>query len=234
MCDACLAAGLSRRVMLGVGLAAVAAAPLASVAQAQPARAAETPDAALKLLVDGNARYVSNQMNERDFSATRAARTRGQRPFAAILGCADSRVAPELAFDQPPGDLFVVRVAGNFVTTEGLASLEFGAAVLGTKVIMVLGHTSCGAVNATVDALQKGNDLPGHISDLVRAMKPGIEPALKQPGDDLYQRAVVANVRSNVQRLIEAKPILADMVAAKKLRVVGGVYDLATGKVALV
>ena len=234
MCNACLAAGLSRRAMLGAGLAAMAAAPLAGVAEAQPARAAETPDAALKLLVDGNARYVSNQMNERDFSATRAARAQGQKPFAAILGCADSLVAPELAFDRPPGDLFVVRVAGNFVTTEGLGSLEFGAAVLGTKVIMVLGHTSCGAVNATVDALQKGNNLPGHIADLVRAMKPGIEPALKQPGDDLYQRAGVANVRYNVQRLLEAKPILADMVAAKKLSVVGGMYELATGKVALV
>ena len=231
MCNACLAAGLSRRAMLGAGLAAMAAAPLAGVAQAQPTRAAETPEAALKLLIDGNARYVSNQMNERDFSAGRAARSRGQAPFAAILGCADSRVAPELAFDQPPGDLFVVRVAGNFLTTEGLGSLEFGAAVLGTKVIMVLGHTSCGAVNATVDALQKGNNLPGHIADVVRAMKPGIEPVLKQPGDDLYQRAVVANVRYNVQRLLEAKPVLADMVAAKKLSVVGGVYELATGKV---
>jgi len=234
MCNACLAAGLSRRVMLGTGLAAMATAPLAGIAQAQPARAADTPDAALKLLVDGNARYVSNQMKERDFSAGRAARTLGQAPFAAILGCADSRVAPELAFDQAPGDLFVVRVAGNFMTPDGLASLEYGAAVLGTKVIMVLGHTNCGAINATVAALQKGNDLPGHIGDLVRAMKPGVEPALKQPGDDLAQRAVLANVRWNVQRLIEAKPILADMVTAKKLSVVGGVYDLASGKVTLV
>lgn len=234
MCNACLAAGLSRRIMLGAGLAAAAAAPFAGVAHAQPARAADTPDAALKLLLDGNARYVSNQMNERDFSAGRAARVRGQAPFAAILGCADARVAPELAFDQPPGDLFVVRVAGNFMTPDGLASLEYGAAVLGTKVIMVLGHTNCGAINATLAALQKGNDQPGHIGDLVRAMKPGVEPALKQPGDDLAQRAVLANVRWNVQRLIEAKPILADMVTAKKLRVVGAVYDLATGKVTLV
>ena len=234
MCDACLTAGLSRRVMLGAGLAAMAAAPLAGVAQAQPARAAETPDAALQLLINGNLRYVSNQMTERDFSAGRVARARGQAPFAAILGCADSRVAPELAFDQAPGDLFVVRIAGNFVTTEGLASLEFGAAVLGTKAIMVLGHTSCGAVNATVEALQKGNALPGHIADLVRAMKPGIEPVLKQPGADLNQRAVVANVRANVKHLTEARPILADMVAARKLKIVGGVYDIATGQVSLV
>jgi carbonic anhydrase len=234
MCTACLAAGMSSRLVLGAGVAALTAAPLVATAQAQPARAVDTPDAALTRLVEGNARYVSGKMNERNFSAGRAARAQGQAPFAAVLGCADSRVAPELAFDQPPGELFVVRVAGNFMTPDGLGSLEFGAAVLGTKVIMVLGHTSCGAVNATVAALQEGNDLPGHIGDLVRAMKPGIEPVLKQPGDDLYQRAVVANVRSNVQRLQEAKPILADMVAAGKLRVVGAVYDLPTGKVALV
>jgi carbonic anhydrase len=234
MCTACLAAGMSRRLVLGAGVAALATAPLVGRAEAQPARAVDTPDAALARLLEGNGRYVSGKLNERDFSSGRAARALGQAPFAAVLGCADSRVAPELAFDQPPGELFVMRVAGNFVTPDGLGSLEFGAAVLGTKLIMVLGHTNCGAVDATVAALQKGNDLPGHIGDLVRAMKPGIEPVLKQPGADLNQRAVVANVRSNVQRLQEAKPILADMVAAGKLRVVGAVYDLPTGKVALV
>ena len=106
----------------------------------------------------------------------------------------------------------MVRVAGNFVTPAGLASLEFGAAVLGTKLIMVLGHNKCGEVNATVTALQKGNTLPGHIADLVRAMKPGIEPVLKQSGDNSEQRAVIANVRYNIQRLQHAKPILAEMV----------------------
>lgn len=235
MCNVCLEGGLSRRhLFMGVGAAALAAAPLGSMALAQPQRLAETPDAALKLLAEGNARYVANQPNERDFSVRRSATAQGQRPFAAILGCADSRVAPELAFDQKPGDLFVVRIAGNFVTTEGLASLEFGAAVLGTRVIMVLGHSSCGAIDATVEALQKGNNLPGHIADLVRAMKPGVEPALKQPGADLAQRAVIANVRYNVQRLQQEKPILADMVANGKLKVVGGVYELATGKVTMV
>jgi carbonic anhydrase len=225
---------MSRRFLVGAGVAAVAAAPLIAQAQAQPARAVDNPDAALARLAEGNARYASGKMNEHDFSAGRAARAQGQKPFAAILGCADSRIAPELAFDQPPGELFVVRVAGNFVTPDGLGSLEYGAAVLGTQAIMVLGHTSCGAVNATVEALQKGNNLPGHIADLVTAMKPGIEPVMKQPGDDIYQRAVIANVRYNVQRLLEAKPILADMVAAKKLKVVGGVYDLPTGKITMV
>src|SRR3984893_3988899 len=226
MCNKCL----TRRSVFSVGMGALAVTASVAAARAQPARSADTPDAALARLVEGNARYVSGKMNERDFSAGRAARAQGQAPFAAVLGCADSRVAPELASAQPPGELFVVRVAGNFMTPDGLGSLEFGAAVLGTKAIMVLGHTSCGAVDATVAALQKGNALPGHIGDLVRAMKPGIEPVLKQPGADLNQRAVVANVRSNVQRLQEAKPILAEMVAAGKLRVVGAVYDLPLAK----
>src|SRR5258707_14843602 len=229
MCTNCLPRG----IVCSVGMGALAVTASVATAQAQPARAVDTPDAALTRLVEGNARYVSGKMNERDFSAGRAARAQGQAPFAAILGCADSRVAPELAFDQAPGELFVVRVAGNFVTPDGLGSLEYGVAVLGTKVIMVLGHSSCGAVNSTVAALQKGNTLPGHIADLVRAMKPAIEPALKETGGDLAQRPVIADVRYNVQRLQEATPILAGMVASGKLRVVGGVYDLATGKIAV-
>ncbi len=234
MCNVCLESRLGRRNFLIGGAAMLAASSFGSAASAQPVSAASTPDEALKLLMDGNARYVANQPRERDFSAARASRATGQAPFASILGCADSRVAPELAFDQNPGDLFVVRVAGNFVTPDGLGSLEYGAAVLGSKLILVLGHTSCGAVNATVDALQKGNKLPGHIADLVRAMKPGIEPVLKKGGDDLKQRAVVANVQHNIQRLKTAKPILAGMIAKKQVRVVGGVYDIATGKVTLV
>lgn len=234
MCNVCLS---RRGLFSGMGgLAAMTAvgAISAGAARAQPARSAATPDAALALLMEGNARYASGKMSERDFSAGRAARAQGQAPFAAILGCADSRVSPELTFDQAPGELFTVRVAGNFVTPDGLGSLEYGAAVLGTKVIMVLGHTSCGAVNATVDALQKGNTLPGHIADLVRAMKPGIEPVLKTPGADLQQRAVVANVQANVRRLQTEKPILSEMVATGKLKVVGAYYDLPTGKVIMV
>lgn len=234
MCDGCVQSAFSRRSLMFGAAGMLAATQFGGPALAQPVRAANSPDEALKLLMAGNARYVANQPQQRDFSAGRASRALGQAPFAAILGCADSRVAPELAFDQSAGELFVVRVAGNFVTTDGLGSLEFGAAVLGTKLIMVLGHNSCGAVNATVAALQKGNELPGHIAGLVTAMKPGVEPVLKQPGDALDQRAVVANVQYNVERLKKATPILADMVTKGDLRVVGGVYDLATGKVTLV
>ena len=231
MCYVCDSKGLSRRHLFSAGVGALALTAAAAGARAQPTRSVETPDAAVARLMEGNARYVSGQMKERDFSAGRVARTQGQAPFAAILGCADSRVAPELAFDQTPGELFVVRVAGNFVTPDGLGSLEYGAAVLGTKVIMVLGHNSCGAIGATIGALQKGNTLPGHIAGLVTAMKPGVEAVVKAGGADLEQRCVVANVQANVRRLQTEKPILGDMVAAGKLKVVGAYYDLATGKV---
>ncbi|MDB5488732.1 MAG: carbonic anhydrase, partial [Reyranella sp.] len=204
MCRICDSKDFSRRNLFAAGAGALALAASTSAlpqpAFAQPSRAVDTPDAAFARLMEGNARYVSGQLNERDFSAGRAARAQGQAPFAAILGCADSRVAPELAFDQAPGELFVVRVAGNFVTPDGLGSLEYGAAVLGTKVIMVLGHTSCGAIGATIGALQKGNTLPGHIASLIGAMKPPIEPVVKAGGPDLEQRAVVANVQANVKR----------------------------------
>ena len=190
----------------------------------------EAESDSLQQLIEGNARYVANAPRERDFSAGRASRAVGQAPFAAILGCADSRVTPELAFDQGPGDLFVVRVAGNVVTDGGLASLEYGVSVLGAKLILVLGHSGCGAVKATVTALKEGNRLPGHIATLVRAMKPGIAPVLGQSGE-LESCAVEANVRHNVERLRRAGPILADLVDKGELSVVGGVYDLATGRV---
>jgi carbonic anhydrase len=197
-----------------------------------PRALATTPDAALTLLVEGNARYVANAPRPRDFSAERASRVLGQAPFATILSCADSRVAPELAFDQGPGQLFVVRLAGNVVSTEVLASLEFGAGVLGTPLIVVLGHTRCGAVGATLSSLREGTEHPGHLAALVDAMAPAIRTVLGEPGD-VEANAVHANVRHAVDRLRTAPPVLADLVARDQLGVVGGVYDLATGRVEL-
>lgn len=236
MCNLC-DSGVRRRALLGLGAALAALPVLARQASAQGGGggpAAATPDAALERLRQGNARYAGNRPRQRDFSAGRAARAQSQAPFAAILGCADSRVAPELAFDQDPGDLFVVRVAGNFVTQDGLASLEYGAKVLGTKLIMVLGHSNCGAVNATVSALQQPTSFPGHIGQLVEAMKEGIAPSLQAAGGTVADRAVLANVRHNVQRLTEAGPVLTELVAQRQLRVVGGVYNLVTGRIAVV
>ena len=230
------AGGLSRRAVLGFGAAALAASVLPRFANAQepPVVSAKSPAEALDLLKQGNARHVANQPLCDDHSAGRASRALGQAPHAAILSCSDSRVAPEFAFDQGPGELFVVRVAGNFVTTDGLASLEYGAKVLGTKLIVVLGHSSCGAVNATLQVLREHTTLPGHIPDLVRAMKPGIAPVLQQAGHDMAERAVLANVKYNVQRLANADPVLAPMVRQGQLKVVGGVYDLASGRVTFV
>ncbi|WBV45156.1 carbonic anhydrase [Pseudoroseomonas cervicalis] len=223
MCRIC-SGGVARRGLMGGALAAGLAAALPALAQPDSEPSPTTPEAALQRLREGNARYAANMPRQRDFSARRAALAAGQSPFAAVLGCADSRVAPELAFDQDPGDIFVVRVAGNFVTREGLGSLEYGARVLGTKVILVLGHTRCGAVDATLASLRQPQALPGHVGELVEAMKPGIAAA--PPGD-----AVAANVRHNVMRLLQSGPVLPEMVAAGELRIAGGVYDLATGQV---
>lgn len=225
---------LPRRGLLAVSAASLVAGSLAapSLAQtAKPAPNAITPDQALKRLMDGNARYVANAPENKDFSAGRAARAQAQHPFAGLVSCADSRVAPELAFDQGPGELFVVRVAGNFVNTDGLASLEFGVMVLGMPLIMVLGHTNCGAIAATINVMKEKTQLPGHLPDLVKAIKPAIDLAEKAKAANPLDEAIKQNVRYNVQRLLEAKPIIAEAAAAGKVKVVGGVYDLATGKV---
>jgi carbonic anhydrase len=201
--------------------------------QTRPPRAlATTPADARRLLAEGNARYVANEPQPRDYAAERASRAMGQAPFATILSCADSRVAPELAFDQGPGQLFVVRLAGNVVTTEVLASIEFGAAVLGTPLVLVLGHTRCGAVQATLASLREGTEHPGHLGALVEAIAPAVAPVLDEPGDP-EANAVRANVRQAVERLRAAPPILADLVRAGSLDVVGGVYDLSTGRAEL-
>src|SRR5690606_36134554 len=200
MCETChrSASTFSRRSLLlgGLGLAAAAALPTF-------ARAYEgiTPDAALERLLQGNARYVGGASQPADYSANRAARALSQRPIAAILSCSDSRVSPELAFDQGPGDLFVVRVAGNFVNDDGLASLEYGVKFLGTPLIMVLGHTNCGAVDATIKVVSENAELPGHLPGLVDAIKPAVETAKKAGDENLLDRAIAENVRHNVTRL---------------------------------
>jgi carbonic anhydrase len=200
---------------------------------AAPPQNAITPADALKRIMAGNARYDANKPTVKDYSAERAARAVAQYPVAAILSCADSRVSPELVFDQGPGDLFVVRVAGNYVTVDNLASLEYGIAVLGAPLIMVLGHTNCGAIDAVVKNMKKSTPLPGHIYMLVDALKPGVQKTVAEGGDHVLDHAIEANVRFNVDRLKEAQPLLAERVKEKKLEIVGGVYQLATGQVKL-
>jgi carbonic anhydrase len=189
-----------------------------------------SPEAALHELMDGNHRYVKGLTRRHDFSSERAALAAGQNPYAAILSCADSRVSTEFAFDSFRGDLFVVRVAGNFVNNDNLASFEYGALVLGVPLIMVLGHASCGAVSSTIKSLDTNTTLPGHLPSLVASLTPAVKAARSDSGD-LLVNATKANVRLNVERLKNASPILSQAVADKKLMVVGGYYNLSTGVV---
>lgn len=158
-----------------------------------------------------------------------------QNPYACILSCADSRVSPELCFDEERGDLFVNRVAGNYVTTDLLASLEYGVAVLNSPLIMVLGHTSCGAVGAAVSAVEDKAEFPGHIQTIVTAIVPSVRAAAAQAHEGtLLQAATIENIKHNVEQLKSATPILSKAVQAGKVKVVGGLYHLDTGRVELV
>jgi carbonic anhydrase len=192
-----------------------------------------SPDEALQRLIEGNERYVSGNSKTHDFKDEREALVSGQNPFVAVLSCSDSRIAPEYAFDTARGDLFAIRVAGNFVTDEGLASIEYGVAVLGAPLILVLGHESCGAIEASIKAVKDHTVFPGHIPKLTDALKSSIETVLKQPGD-LVENATVQNVKNSVERLKKATPLLTDALGKGKLKIVGGIYRLATGKVELI
>jgi carbonic anhydrase len=149
--------------------------------------------------------------------------------YAAVLSCADSRIAPEYAFDSGRGDLFVCRVAGNFANDDTIASLEYSVAVLGAPLILVLGHDSCGAVDATIKSLKDGKPLPGHIPSLVAAIAPAVKAVSQQSGDAL-DNAIRQNVIDTVAKLKSATPILSAAVEQNKLKVVGGIYRLATGE----
>jgi carbonic anhydrase len=157
----------------------------------------------------------------------------GQNPYAAILSCADSRIAPEYCFDSARGDLFVCRIAGNFASDEMVASLEYAVQVLNTPLIMVLGHEACGAVDATIKSVKDGTTLPGHLPSLVAAIKPAVD-AVKNDSGDMLTNAIRRNVTLNVDKLKGAAPILKSFADDKKIRVVGGIYELRSGKVNLV
>jgi carbonic anhydrase len=183
--------------------------------------------------MDGNVRYVANAPEKNDYVAERAANVDAQHPFAALLSCADSRVGPEIIFDEGLGDIFVVRVAGNFADDDGLASLEYAVEHLGVPLVLVLGHSYCGAVQAAIKVVTEHAELPGHEPKLVEAIRPAVIAAQARHPNDLIAAAVEENVRLNVKRLTEDRPILAEALGSGKLGIQGGVYDLGTGKVAL-
>ena len=190
-------------------------------------------DASLQRLMKGNARYVEGVALRHDFKHEREALAGGQNPFAAILSCADSRIAPEYAFDSGRGDLFVCRVAGNFANDDSVASLEYAVAELGTPLILVLGHDSCGAVSATIKSIKDGTTLPGHLPSLVAGLAPAVK-AVSQQGGDLLANAIKRNVTDNVAKLRSAGPILSAAVEQGKVKVVGGFYRLRDGRVEMV
>jgi carbonic anhydrase len=192
-----------------------------------------TPDAALERLMEGNLRYVSGKSKPLDFASERDALSEGQNPFASILSCSDSRVSPEFCFDEQRGDLFVARVAGNYLTTDFIATMEYAVAMLRTPLIMVLGHESCGAVGAAINAVDKHEQFPGHIQSLATALVPAVKAAKDMPGKR-YDNIVKMNVILTVEQIKNSEPILSHMIEHKKIRVVGGVYSLKTGKVDLV
>jgi carbonic anhydrase len=192
-----------------------------------------TPEASLERLQKGNQRYVEGLSRRHDFKHEREVLVGGQNPYAGILSCADSRIAPEYAFDTGRGDLFVCRVAGNFANDDTVASLEYAVAILGTPLILVLGHDSCGAVDATIKSLKDNTTLPGHLPSLVAALAPAVKAVAQQPGNPL-DNAIRQNVIDTVARLKTATPILSAAVEQNKLKVVGGIYRLRDGKVDMV
>jgi carbonic anhydrase len=191
-----------------------------------------SPDAAFDRLMKGNVRYVKGVSRRHDFVHEREPLATGQNPFAGVLSCADSRIAPEYCFDVARGDVFVCRVAGNFASDDVIASFEYAVAVLNTPLILVLGHDACGAIDATIKSLKDGTTLPGHLPALVSALTPAVQAVKDQPGDVL-DNAIKRNVALTMDKLKSASSILGDAVAAKKLRIAGGVYKLRTGKLEL-
>lgn len=215
----------SRRGFLST---AIGGALAATVGFPQAARAQTTlsPDAALQTMMDGNKRFVEKRFIsfDEDLAILKQNTAVKQEPFASVLACADSRVPVELLFDQSIGHLFVARVAGNVATPDMIATLEYGAAVLGTKAILVMGHANCGAVKATID----GKAVPGQISQLYAPLRAAVEAA----GNDV-NTASKANAKIQAHLLATASPLLAGLIKEGKLKIAAGFYDLGTGTVGL-
>ena len=189
-------------------------------------------DEALRLLLAGNQRFVDGNLKSvtRDELAQRRVElVQGQKPFVVVLCCSDSRVGPEIVFDQELGNLFVVRTAGEVLDAAGIGSLEYAVAHLGSPLLLVLGHEHCGAVAAAVADAKE----PGHIANIVKAIRPAVARTKGEPGDPL-QNAVRANVQDIAARLRSTNPVLLEAVKAGRLKVMGAVCSLKTGKVELV
>jgi len=232
--------GFSRRNFLRLSPLTLAGALLAACAPAAPAPSTATPEApvtnadeALQRLLKGNQRYVAHKSTDVNESESRRVElAQGQKPFATIFSCVDSRVPPELVFDRGLGDLFVIRTAGQVIDNAVLGSLEYGVAELHIPLLLVLGHEKCGAVKATIETLESHATAAAEINWLVEGIRPAVEK-VKDQGGDVLDNAVKANVELIVERL-QAAPILSEAVAKGELKIVGGRYDLDTGVVEII
>lgn len=228
---------LSRRKLFGTlacGCAAVAAAGLespAAFAASSVAKTSLTADAALAKLKEGNAAFVAGGACTPAGGLSHIAPlTAGQAPFAVVIGCSDSRTPPELVFTTGLGELFIIRVAGNTADDSAIGSIEYGVAVLGAPLVVVMGHSQCGAVQAAIEMAAEGTRFPGSIGEMVQPILPAVLRS-RHDGHYLVADAVKANVEDVAAHIAKASPVVAQAVEAKKVRVVGSVYDLASGKV---
>ena len=203
-------------------------------AQTKASQDAISPAKALELLKEGNQRFTAKQQVERDLNLQVEQTSTGQFPFATVLSCIDSRVPAELVFDQGIGDIFSVRIAGNFVNADILGSMEFASNLAGTKLILVLGHTACGAVKGACDHAELGN-LTGMLDNIAPAVDAIVEPTAAaertSANIDFVNAVGTKNVELTIDRIREESPVLAEMEQAGEIQIVGGMYDIATGKV---
>ncbi len=237
-----------RRTLLGLGAAAGAVAAVlpfsgigtnaafaAAPGAGAPPRTTLTPDQALARLTAGNQRFVAGARRPINLATARAAVANGQAPFAALIACADSRVSPELLFDEGIGDIFVVRTAGNYLDDAGFGSIAYGVAALGVSLIAVCGHERCGAVGAAAKLVTDNAQQPPALEKMLRPIIPAVVDArasLPTPDADLVDHAVHTNVRHVVAGLRTTRdPLLSDALGAGKLKVVGAYYDMDSGKV---
>ncbi|NPV63045.1 MAG: carbonic anhydrase [Methanotrichaceae archaeon] len=202
---------------------------LTATVSASDEASAVSADQAMQMLVEGNERFASGNATHPHQSSLRLAEvTSGQHPFAIVVGCSDSRVPPEIIFDQGIGDLFIIRTAGQVLDDAAVASIEYAVEHLGVPLVAVLGHDSCGAVTAVV----AGGDAPGHLGSLVEAIQPAVDEARAEVGEDqILNQSIDNNIFNIVQQIESSEPVLAEYVADGRLQVVGARYHLETGAV---
>lgn len=202
------------------------------ITQTDVTLSAMTPEKVIELLKEGNQRFVESNMGSRDLLRQVEQTSSGQYPFGVVLGCVDSRVSPELVFDLGIGDIFGIRIAGNFVNEDILGSMEFATKVVGSKHILVLGHTSCGAIQGAHDDVELGN-----LTGLIEKLKPAVEKVktITPAGTDMDVNEIAkANVLLTIEEIKNRSPIIKELVDNNEIAITGAMYDVATGKVTFI